>query len=425
MRSSTLIQVGLVSLAFGMDWLPLLGDRPEHEAARLMRRQRASHAVLSGLAPSAVGLAWLGPVRNGTPCFSGAQIFAGLYPKGTVAIILDLADGRVCVLASHEGVVLSRSDRIYHDIALARAVIDELRLAYPRLTEPVCLEGHDEPVSPRLLASHAGNHALLRRVPTSRRRVLVLGGLTALSGAFWAWPHVADTQGRPERPDALEAWGQAQRQLFAQHPVHGLVGTQTLFGAMARQPVTIAGWQLRILSFRVIEQGQCRALAEYERTDPRADNKGLLQGAPSNWQFDFPSLTLARAGWTLALPAQTLDQAQPPVTGQQTRDWVSQVQAILPAFSAVRVDARRSLSPVPPRDADGQELVRPADIRLYAVRDLRFDGPLRAGLLVMSISRHIGWRRASLSIEHPAGRSGQAGLMKLQLEGGLYETQEL
>src|SRR5690606_1714572 len=107
----------------------------------------------------------------------------------------------------------------------------------------------------------------------------------------------------------------------------------------------------------------------------------------------------------------------------QARDWASRAQGILPAFSAFRLDASRALEPTPPRDADGVELPRPPDMRRYALRELRVDGPLRSAVLLIPISQHIGWRKAALSI----GRRPAAGLsdspINLHLEGVLYETQ--
>jgi len=420
MRGTRILQVGRVALAFGMEWLPLVGEHPDRLARRLPRRRRASHAVLSGSDQAAVGLAWLDGKSSAQP-YSGAQIFALLHPRGTVADVLDLGDGSVCVLAAHEGVVLSRADRIYQDPGLAQAVIDELRLAYPRLRRP------SSQLAVRLedLAGHAGDESRLRRAPWWGWRRVGFVGLAVCVAAPLAWQSLADARNGPPRIDARQAWDQAQRRLLEQHRVHGAAGTRALLAALHRQPAAIAGWRLRLLSCRQADDGAWRCLGEYERADRRADNRGLLRRAPRDWRLDFPSLGLARASWTLSLPAQVPDRTRPPSAQGQARDWASRAQGILPAFSAFRLDASRALEPTPPRDADGVELPRPPDMRRYALRELRVDGPLRSAVLLIPISQHIGWRKAALSI----GRRPAAGLsdspINLHLEGVLYETQDL
>ncbi len=422
MHETRIVVAGPVALAFGLDWLPLLDEHPDRLARRLAVRHRATHAVLSGSDQAAVGLAWLNNHKSSSAPYSGAQIFALLNPRGTVAAILDMGGGDLCVLATHEGVVLSRSDRIYHDAALAQAVIDELRLAYPRLRGPAmsgqATIGLDD------LARHASDEARLQRVPWRGWTRLGIAGLLACAAALSAWLGLGVGHNPAPRIDARQAWTQAQRRLLDQHHVHGAAGTRTLLAALHRQPAVIAGWQLRQLSCRHADDGVWRCLGEYERTAPQADNRGLLRQAPREWQLDFPSLGVARATWTLSMPGQAPDHTQPPSVDGQDRDWASQTQAVLPAFAAFRLDARRPLEPSAPRDADGRALPRPADMGRYAMRELRIDGPLRSAVLLVPISRHIGWRKAALSLDQRAGAGPSGSSINLHLEGVLYETQD-
>ncbi|MER1968328.1 hypothetical protein [Castellaniella sp. GW247-6E4] len=419
-----IVRVGLVALVFGMDWLPLVGGRPDRLARRLARQHRASHAVLSGSDRAAVGLARLARGQGPAQPYSGAQIFALLNPRGTIAAILELDDGGLCVLAAHEGAVLSRSDRIYHDPTPARAVIDELRLAYPRLRDLSLPGSGGRGVRLEDLIRHASDEARLWRTPWRGWRHAGLVGLVVCAATPFIWQGLADARDGPQPIDAREAWARSQRLLLDRHRVHGPVGTRTLLTALYRQPAVLAGWRLRLLSCRLADDGLWRCLGEYERADRRADNRGLLRRAPQDWHLDFPSLDLARASWTLTVPAQAPDRAQPPSVEGQARDWASQAQAILPAFAAFRLDARRSLEPAAPRDPGGAELPRPADLRRYALRELRIDGPLRSAALLIPISRHIGWRKAALSIIRQTVPGVSASPMNLHLEGALYETQD-
>lgn len=422
MRETRMVTVGPAVLAFGLDWLPLLDEHPDRLARQLARHHRATHAVLSGSDQAAVGLAWLRGQRRSPLPYSGAKIFALLNPRGTVATILDMGDGSLCVLATHEGVVLSRSDRIYPDATLAQAVIDELRLAYPRLRGPAI--AGQAAMGLEDLARHASEEARLQRTPWQGWVRPGVMGLLGCATALTAWLSLGDARNETPHVDARQAWMQAQRRLLDQHRVHGAVGTRTLLAALYRQPATIAGWHLRQLSCRQADDGSWRCLGEYERVAPQADNRGLLHHAPREWKLEFTSLGVARAAWALSMPAQAPDQSRPPSVDAQDRDWASQTQAVLPAFTAFRLDARRPLEPPAPRDAEGQALPRPADMRRYAMRELRIDGPLRSAVLLIPISRHIGWRKAALTLSHRSGAGLSDSAINLHLEGVLYETQD-
>ncbi|MBN9403226.1 MAG: hypothetical protein J0I30_10520, partial [Burkholderiales bacterium] len=128
-RTARLVWVDRVPLAFGLDWVPLLGD-PEAARARA-RRLGASHRVVSGDPPAALGLARGLPA--GLACWSAADLLARRHPRGTVACVLPLEGGIWHVLAAHEGVALARADRGYPDADLAREAIEALRLAHPKL----------------------------------------------------------------------------------------------------------------------------------------------------------------------------------------------------------------------------------------------------------------------------------------------------
>src|SRR5690606_41332655 len=97
----------------------------------------------------------------------------------------------------------------------------------------------------------------------------------------------------------------------------------------------------------------CECVGAYRRQRPLADNRSLLRAAPAGWRLDFPSLDIARATWTLSLPGQRSEPRGLPRAALLDRDWASALQAVLPAFSVLRLDAARPLTVPAPPDVRG------------------------------------------------------------------------
>ncbi|WP_322994615.1 hypothetical protein [Castellaniella sp.] len=416
MTATRLVSVQQLPLAFGLDWLPVLGD-PALACAQA-RREGASHLVLSGNPPAALGLAY--GLLRAQACWSAADLLAREYPQGTWACML-LLDGQTWhVLACHEGVVLVRADRSYPQPELARQAIEDLRLAYPRL---------------QLLDPHASADDLLQRLarraavapalqgirPVRTYRMLLAGGLLSL--LWWGYAYGLPQSSARSTPDAAQAWQHVLNQSLSRHPLHGETGTRALLQAMYLQPVRLAGWVLKDLQCQpgsVATVWQCRS--EYRRLDLQADNRGLLQAAPPGWRLDFPSLDQAQANWSMALDGQIADPQALPQARLVARDWASALQAVLPAFTALRVQGPKPLAVPPPRDADGQALPMPPDFPRLATRAVKVEGPLRSAGLLVPLSRAVSWHKAVVT-HAPGTRPGlKSSRLVLHLEGALYEN---
>ena len=417
-RTARLVRVDRVSLAFGLDWVPLLGDPDAMQAQA--RRQGATHRVLSGDPPAALGLARGLPA--GLTCWSAADLLARVHPRGTVACVVPIGDNWH-VLAVHEGVPLARADRSYPAADLASEAIAALRRAHPKL---------------ELLAVQSGQYAtglldtLARLAPTQRAlepvrrrgmRLVLLAGMAVLGGSiFMRWGNGVGAAVTTD-PDARSRWQAALQQTLGQHPLHGEPGTRALLAALYRQPVRLAGWSLHGLRCQSgPDAARWHCVGEYRRQDRLADNRTLLRLAPAGWRLDFPSLDLARAAWTVALPGQPPDAGDLPRAGLLDRDWASALQAVLPAFSALRLEAARPLEVPAPRDDQGRALPVPADFPVVAVRALRVEGPLRSGMLLAPLARAVSWHKAALTLA-PGTRPGvRASSLTLHLEGVVYES---
>ncbi|GAA0220145.1 hypothetical protein GCM10009125_06410 [Castellaniella daejeonensis] len=412
-RAARLVWVGGVPLAFGLDWVPLLGDP---EAARgKARRLGASHQAVSGDPPAALGLARGLP--PGLACWSAADLLARRHPRGSVACVLPLDAETWHVLAAHEGVALARADRGYPDPGLACEAVDALRLAHPKL-ELLAAAGLAEDL--------AGEAAARRPLEPVRRRGLHLALLVLMTGlgvAGWLYrAGGADAAAAPD-PDASAGWHAALDRVLAQRPLHGEAGTRALLDSLYRQPARLGGWSLHALRCQPRPEGalwQC--VGEYRRQGPPADNRSLLQAAPAGWRLDFPSLDIARATWTLSLPGQRSEPRSLPRAALLDRDWASALQAVLPAFSVLRLDAARPLTVPAPHDVRGRPLPPPQDFPVLAVRALRVEGPLRSGALLAPLARAVSWHKAALTLA-PGVRPGvRASRLILHLEGSVYEN---
>lgn len=416
MIATRLLDIQQVSLAFGLDWLPVLGD-PELACAQA-RRERISHLVLSGNPAAALGMAR--GLSSAQACWSAADLLAREYPHGTYAGVVMLDPQTWHVLACHEGVVLARADRSYPQRELADQAIRDLRLAYPRLQ----YLWRDQPVQDVLRGLARRSVAAPRLLPVKRhRRYWALLAASGLAGFTW-WGTAHDWTARGQSSmDAAQAWQQALERTLARAPIHGEAGTQALLDAVYAQPVRLAGWVLQGLqcqASRAVSDWQCRS--EYQRQDVMADNRGLLQAAPSAWRLDFPSLDRAHANWTLSVAAQPPDPQALPPTPLVSRNWASALQAVLPAFTTLRVQAPRAL-PVPaPQDEQGRDLPPPQDFPRLATRAFKVEGPLHSARLLTSLSHAVSWDKAAVAYA-PGTRPGlKTSRLILRLEGSLYEN---
>ncbi|WP_066454498.1 hypothetical protein [Castellaniella caeni] len=415
MRTTRLVWVEQIPLVFGLEWLPLLGE-PDRIASQA-RQEGAGHWVLSGNPPAALGLARGLAVRR--PCWSAAALWARQHPQGTVACVLALDTHSWHVLASHEGVALARADRGYPDQALATQALETLRLSYPRLRQ-VCA---DDDGVPKQLAGLAAGAPPMTRVHRRARWLFVAALALALvaAGAIWLRGWTADRPAADARQQG--AWEAALSAALARRPIHGEAGTRALLGAVYRQPARLAGWSLQSLSCQPAPpstQWHCRS--EYRRRDARADNRGLLRGALAGWTVDFPALDIAQVTWRVPVPAQPPDPRRLPRARLAMRDWASALQAVLPAFTTLRLEAARPLTVEAPRDEQGRALPPPATLPALALRALRVEGPLRSGVLLAPLAQSVSWQK--LSVSHlPGTRPGlRASRLSFHLEGHVYEN---
>ncbi|MBV6303810.1 type 4b pilus protein PilO2 [Candidimonas humi] len=420
-----------VSLAFGLEWQPLIPGRAVSEAQRRARRVKATHVVVAGDGAAAAGMARLS-ARAATgprPIHSAAQGLALLFGVGTFALLLELAPRRHWLVAVHDGAVVMRTDRLFESSEDAAHILAELRQAYPRLAVLPGAAGYEAPGLAQIEAAATVQTRLVpvaarwQRLLPRRLQWLVLAALLAMLLPR-AWQAL-----RPSRPaqaaagvDAEQAWRAALRKAQRKHVLHGVAGTRSVLAEFYALPVSLAGWRLSHAACEA-RPGAWLCTARYERRDAHASNAGLLAAAPRHWRLDFPSMEQAGVHWQLAYRGLPLDEHVLSSHAHNERHLISALQAILPAFASLRLGKGRKLEAAAPRDAQGRPLPRPASLPAYMLRSVEIHGPLRSASLLLPYTQAMAWRKVSLSLRDAARPALKSSSLHLSLMGDLYEIQ--
>lgn len=415
------------SLAFGLEWQPLIPGRAVREAQRRARRAKATHVVVAGDGAAAAGMARLRPQVSGElrPIHSAAQNLALLVGAGTFALLLELGPQRHWLVAVHDGAVVMRTDRLFESREQAAGALGELKLAYPRL---VVLPGAAGYEAPDLAQIEAAGTPQSRLAPVSARwrrllprpvQWLLLAVLLAMLLPR-AWQALRPSRPAPAGIDAAQAWRAALRKAQRKHALHGVSGTQAVLAVLYALPVSLAGWRLSQAACEA-RPGAWQCTARYERRDARASNAGLLAAAPRHWRLGFPSMEQAAADWHLAHAGLPLHEHVLHSPAHDERHLFSALQAILPAFASLRLGRGRRLEAAAPRDAQGRPLPRPANLPAYVLRSVEVHGPLRSASLLLPHTQAMAWRKVSLSVREAARPALKSSSLHLSMIGDLYE----
>ncbi len=419
-------------LVFGMRWFPLVGSRPAALARRRARAARATHYVHGGTRAAAVGCTRLsGRLR---PCHSAAQAFAQSYPQGTAAGLLMLDDGRAWLVATQDGAVMTRTDRIHPNREEALATLAGLEQFYPGLSASL----HTLEVA--TLVANAGVATTLWRLspwlslPAAATRGagafragLLVVGFSVLGWQAWRlWGPAATQVTGPADP--LIAWHAALRRQADALRVHDAAWLGRAFVSLRRLPAEVRGWGLE--SARCVPLAHAwRCEARYRRASLQGSNEGFAAMPPAHERahFDgphFEGLTHARVSWQVAAgQGGGVDPAR--LDRRQAGDirLGSLLQRLLPVFGRIALGSATALPLTAPLDAAGRPLPRPQGIATLYARALSLHGPLRSYALLQAPPGTIAWREISLTLT-PGHRAEAAGsVLTARLEGVVYERE--
>ncbi|MFC4274754.1 type 4b pilus protein PilO2 [Achromobacter aloeverae] len=411
-------------LVFGMRWFPLVGSRPDTLARRRAREARATHYVHGGTRAAAVGCTRLR--CRPRPCHSAAQAFAQSFPQGLAAGMLTMTAGQAWLVATQDGAVMARTDRVYahRDQALA-----ELEQFYPGLASAMHL------LDLAALAANLGPSTTLWRLspwvglaPAGARGCGVLLAAGLVAGAAWQawrlWRPPATPAARALDP--LAAWQAALARQAAALPLHDAAWLGRVFLSLRQLPIHARGW--RLASARCAAQASgWRCEARYRRLGPGGTNQTFADAPPARGQagFDgphFEGLDDARVAWRVAAgPGAGVDVDA--LSRRQAGDirLGSLLQTLQPAFGSLTLGAAAALPLTPPLDEAGLPLPRPAGLPVLYSRPVLLHGPLRSYALFQAPPAKAAWQEVTLALT-PGRRAEAAGsVLTARLQGVVYE----
>lgn len=435
MKESLLESVAGKTLAFGLEWLPLLESMGVREARRRAGRYRATHFVLASDTTRAVGLANI-PQRSASATsnqviYSAAQCVATSYQNGTWVVCLSLAPNCWWLVAVHEGVVVMRTDTVASDPESFDSIIVDLRRAYPGI---VSLQSGRDNEAPSLasLAQHVGVASLLqeRRGGWDGFRVRVLATVAVLGVGVTIF---AITNGRDKTTsvDTLLAtkqkheqrWLDTQQAALNKVVVHGVQGTQRLLDALYAVTVKPAGWHLKQVECIPVARAW-RCVAQFRRHHPATDVQALEAALPESWVLEARDLDQTLATWFIPYIGLTLAQVRIPTALENRKTWLGILQRSSLAFDRITWGEPKPVSITAPTDRQRRPLPRPEWLETYQSRTLQLSGPLRSYVLLLADLNAIRWSRARLSITEKIVPRVRASQLHLLLEGEFHERSE-
>lgn len=422
------------NLVFGLDWLPLLGVHTRKQVMAKARRYRATHCVTPSEHAAAMGLIQFSRTEapHREPHYSAAQIVAGMYPSGTVAVSIAIQPGRYWLVAVHEGAVIARTDILLGSSQQVSGLLDELRLAYAHIRhlDP----GREKSGAPDLeaLAVAADDRALLWRisarwVPKSLSALAVFVSVVAVGVAFAAsaagrWLSGQPVPGPVSAQAAMHAWVSARSAATALVRVHGVDGMRQLLLSLYRVPVQVSGWHLVNVLCKPLSS-TWRCTASLRRGSDHASNQRLMASAPTGWALRFLSVDDVEAEWVVVDAAIPLADTILNDGLWGDKYWLSSLQHISRAFVTLKASPAVVQKFAGPVDAQGVPVPRPEAFRGYQVRSLLVEGPLRSYSLLLPNLTGVRWQQVALTFKSSELPTLRQSRLHLSAKGERYEWQ--
>ncbi|WP_025139624.1 type 4b pilus protein PilO2 [Achromobacter sp. DH1f] len=390
------------TLVFGADWAPLLGGRTDAAARKTATTLKASHYVVV----SNNGQAGLGTVRlsrgdlkkiGKRKLYPAASAFAMFRPNGTAVGFFILDDGRIWVVLSQNGMVRRNGDLIYTDQDMAWQRLHQLQ---SEAQDPDRGGGAwtfygnvDENNVEHLALEELLNVEIkpleLRRFSFDQlpKPVKVCLYLTA---AFFAWQVASDWHAGYSREQKLAqlranmqepelAWARAVAEEASGRRIDHIKGVEKLYEELTRIPLELDGWRLHKAGCTPSAQRWLCA-ATYLRDAYGTTNNRFDAAVPKGWTASFDPMGTATGSWGFAIEGSTrgVNVGALPTREQILRKPVSQLQEILPAFTAIRLPSAEPWSIGTPTDGNGKAISRPSGLLVPASIPLILEGPLRS-----------------------------------------------
>lgn len=434
MREPLILEHAGLTLAFGLDWFPLLGRRGRREAASIVRHLRASHGVLVGNPLAAIGVIGGSPQPPIRVMHSAAQAFGRCHPEGAVVMVRPVPGRGRWLVAVHDGVVVARSDVFLDTDTQVDSLIDELRDSFPGLR---VLGGSPDDLPSGLdqLAAACDPSTRLQAMRRPWGAATWLAAPVALAVLLWLGKLAMAPVPAPPVPvkvavsavDVQSAWKDAVGRTLAGHGVHGRSGLRAVLDALHAVPAVAGGWLLGQVGCKPLSPtaGQWQCQASYRRGERHASSHTLAVRLGSTEGLVFDGTEQARRQWLIDVPLTPLRDAAVLPASNNDSVWLSRLQALRPGFSRLDVGSFRALPVIPPRDADGLAFAPPAELVRHGQRSLSLTGPLRSAETLLGVASHVAWQSLTLSVSGTARPTANLSALTLSLHGALHETRSI
>lgn len=329
------------SIVFGgITWKPLIGSNLAGQSEKSAVSAKATHFVAAGKHSAAVGTTKLDSERvkeKGRKFYSAAAVFAQAHQSGIIVTTLGMADGRVWVVAAHDGVILSDTD-VLLSLEDSVALVTEIK---GRHKQAVVISGDFETQqylnSKSLLAPVRSG---LDKVPTGLKVGLaILVCLLIADTSYDQYKKYKRNQARAleneQTFDAHAEWKIVLDQWAASIQIDGEAGLKKILNELGQTPMTINGWKLAEVNCAAVISGwSCKA--RYEASI-NTSNMGFKMGKPNSWVAKWDGLTNAVGEWTIPVSRIEFDRAHLKDVSDFSVQYISRLQRTLPAFSNVEL----------------------------------------------------------------------------------------
>jgi len=382
----------LQSVVFGgVVWTPLIGSKLPKKSRKEAAARKATHFISAGQSSSAVGTIQLKTEKGSKrKYYSAGAIFALSHPNHAFASRTSLPDGRVYMVASHDGVVIKGTDVVCTADEAANLLADFIN-RYPNGTEVP----PDETAPLKYLTSQSELVPLQnawQQIPMPAR--VALGVLLAVLIADTSWTKWKIYKVKRDRAqnvqqvvdehaewvNALDTWAQATK-------VDGTTGLRFVYETLGEIPTVVGDWKLVEAGCSAVAEGwSCNA--RYLRT-VLATNNTFINDKPANWTASWDGLNAAIGNWIVPATRTGIDRKHLMSISTFSTSYVSQLQRLFPTFKRVDLQPATKVVIEEPvarlRSSTGGVQVVPVPypasdlegIEIPSAQAFTFSGPLR------------------------------------------------
>jgi hypothetical protein len=375
----------------GIAWKPLIGSNLAGQSEKFAVASKATHFVAAGEHSAAVGIIKLPADKTedkGRNFYSAAAVFAQAHQSGVLITTQTMLDGRVWVVAAHDGVVIRDTDILLSDADAQELIVDIQR----RHANAVVIKGEFETLQYLNTKSQlVAVRNTFQKIPKPVKVFAVF--VLALMVLDTSWSQYKKYKVRQARAletsqyvDAHAEWTSALNQWAMTVKPDGRMGLIRLYAELGETPPKIGGWNQSEASCSRAPNGwSCSA--RYE-AGVNATNLSFIQNMPKGWTATWDGLTGAIGSWAVQVDRSNIDRAKIQKISDFSLNYISALQQVLPAFKKVTLVSPSTVQIPAPQvyinRGQGEELVtvpypegNTAGIELPSVQTFEMEGPLR------------------------------------------------